>query len=68
MWSICMCLHCVEVCTRLYVVRAGSCRKCELRNWGDAPWDNLWCLTQPQEILEVWGVCVCVCVLQRAEL
>ena len=37
-----MCLHGVEVCTNYYMVWAGSCRKCELRNWGDVPGDNLW--------------------------
>ena len=40
MLSICMFLYCVEVCTHL--VWAGSCWKCELHNWGDAPEDNLW--------------------------
>ena len=39
---ICMCLHRVEVCTHLYMVRAGSCRKCEFHNWGNVPGDNLW--------------------------
>ena len=37
-----MCLHHAEVHTHLYMVRAGSCRKCELRNWGDVPGDYLW--------------------------
>ena len=39
---ICVSLHCVEVCTHCYIVQAGTCRKCELHNWGDVPGDNLW--------------------------
>ena len=34
MQSICMCSHCAEVCTHLYIVQAGSCWKCELYNCG----------------------------------
>ena len=34
MQSICMCLHCVEVCTHLYMMQAESCWKGELHNWG----------------------------------
>ena len=41
-WFICMCSHHIEVCTHLYMVRAGSHQKRELRNWGDVPVDNLW--------------------------
>ena len=37
-----MCLHHVEVCTHLYMVQDESPWKCELRNWGDVPGDNLW--------------------------
>ena len=31
-----------EVCTHLYMVRAGSCWKCELHNLRDVLGDNLW--------------------------
>ena len=37
-----MCSCYAEVCTHLYVMRAGSHQKCELHNWGDVLWDNLW--------------------------
>ena len=45
--SICMCLHHVEVRTHLLMVRAGSCRKCELRNWGGMYLGITCGLTQP---------------------
>ena len=41
-WCNCMLLHLLEVCTHLYMMQAGSCRKCELRNWVMLPGDNFW--------------------------
>ena len=55
--SICMCLHCMEVCMHLCMVWAGSCRKCELHNWGNVPRDNLYVIKKKKKkrsSLKVW--------------
>ena len=31
----------MDMCTHLYMVCVGSCQKCEFRNWGDVPGENL---------------------------
>ena len=60
--GICMGLHHVEVCTQLYIMQAGFCWKCRLRNWG--MYLGISCgLTQPRGILGVWDG-----LLQRAKL
>ena len=44
MRCFCMLLasSCGGVCTHIYMVRVGSCGKCELCHWEDVPGDNLW--------------------------
>ena len=58
MQSICMCLHCLEGCTHLHMVRTGFCQKCERHNWGDVPGDNLWSdsATEDSGNVGTWGI------------